>query len=166
MLFLSDLPANAPLLTYDLNNSPRIEFAAAAPALPSPVGEPKFGVRLGLAEADTTAYFAGIDLKVPISAGVQLFAIRGDVDYWLDTNTSGGDRGGDAFSALAILGPNSGYFGVGPSYASRYGGASGPSGAGVKLAFGSQLLSVVGYEADVIFSQKGQMAAIMATFHF
>jgi hypothetical protein len=163
MLFLADLPVNAPLLTYHLNDSPKIEYAQS---IPSPVGQPKFGLRVGFAEADTTAFFGGVDLTVPISAGVRLFAIRGDIDYWLDTNTNGGSRGGDDFAALAVLGPSTSYFGVGPSYASRYGGASGPSGAAVKVVYGSQLLSVVGYEADLILGQKGQMGAIMATFHF
>jgi hypothetical protein len=161
MLLLS-MPVNANDLTLTYLNSDKA--AAFAPSL-SPIGQPYFGLRLGIAEADRNAYIGGLDLTVPVSAGVRLFAIRGDVDYWIDGG-SGKTRGGDAFSVLGILGPTSSYYGAGIGYASRYGWASGPSGEALKVVYGSKFLPIVGYELSGLLSTKGAMGAAMITLHF
>jgi hypothetical protein len=152
MLFLTDAPVN-------LND----KLTYAVP-VPTPVGEPSFGLRLGYAQADTSALLGGADITIPISTGVRLFAIRGDFDYWRDN--SGSSKGGDAGSVLAIFGPSSSYFGGGVSVASRYGGASGPSGSGFKFVYGSRFLPVVGYEFDAIVTGKGTVGAALVTLHF
>jgi hypothetical protein len=162
------LPADNPLLRLDSASIPAYYAMTSERRLPvpSPVGEPKFGLRLGFSEAETPSYFGGIDLTVPVSTGVRLFALRADADYWRHTNSSHGkNAGGDALSICGLLGPSSSYFGVGLTDASRYGGASGPQGAGLKLLFGSRILPVVGYELEAITTSKGSMAAAMATFH-
>ncbi len=162
-------PLNSNPASFDSIAIPVLSMNAgkAQLGLPSPVGQPKFGLRLGYAQADTSSFLAGIDLTVPLSVGVRLFAIRGDADYWRHTGSShGSNAGGEALSLCGIFGPTAGYFGAGVTDASRYGGASGPSGAGFKFLFGSQLLSMVGYEINVITTSKGSMAAAMATLHF
>jgi hypothetical protein len=130
----------------------------------NPIGQPKFGVRLGIAQGDTLSYFGGIDYEIPIQLVVHVISIRLDADAWINTiHTS---RGGDSFSADATFGPNAGYVGAGIAWTSRFGHASGPSGPGIKLLTGSQFLPVVGYELDLIVANKGVEGAAMVTFHF
>ena len=93
-------------------------------------------------------------------------SVRGDFDLWQHINTSSaGSGGGTDFAVDAIFGPSSSYFGAGLAIASRFDGASGPSGLGIKVLTGARFASIVGYELDAIISQKGAMAAAVITLH-
>src|SRR5579862_8225744 len=105
--------------------------------VPSPVGQPQWGFKGGYAEVDTPCFLLGTDVTVPVSVGIRLFALRGDGDYWRHLN-SGSSTAGQALSLCGIIGPKAGYFGAGITDATRSGGSSGPSGAGLKLIYGSQ----------------------------
>ena len=158
LTYKQPLPSDLPLVS-ELSAS----AAHKAFQIPSPIGQPTFGVRVGLAQADAAAYFGGLDVSIPLNTGIRLISFRADGDVWKDI--SGRSRGGTAVSACALFGPKASYFGGGLTYASRYGGASGPSGAGIKLIYGSQLLLAIGYELNFITTSKGSVAAIMVGFH-
>jgi|GEM_PF-5956442 len=166
MGFIAPTPLTNPTLTYD--PTPTYLLSAAADSKASfqlsPIGQPKFGIRLGMAQGDTASFFGGIDYEIPIQVVVHIVGIRLDADYWANTRNTA--RGGDSFAADAIFGPSSSYVGAGLDWASRIGHASGPDGPGIKLLTGAQFLPVIGYELDLIVASKGVEGAVMATFHF
>ncbi|HWD39527.1 MAG TPA: hypothetical protein VG944_11810 [Fimbriimonas sp.] len=142
--------------------------APAALQVPSPIGQPQFGVRLGLAQSDSLCYFGGINYEIPISLGIHIVSLRVDGDVWqhVSSGSGGSSAGGVAVAADAIFGPGSSYVGAGLAYAARYGGASGPTGPALKLLTGSQFIASLGYEISVIVASKGAVGAVMATWHF